>query len=82
MSTEAALDGPAARADTGPIVELSGLSVGYRQRGRTALAVEDVDLTIAPGETVAVVGESGSGKTTTANAILGLLPSNGVITAG
>ncbi|CAJ62506.1 MULTISPECIES: dipeptide ABC transporter ATP-binding protein [Frankia] len=74
--------GPVPPAGTGPIVELAGLSVGYRQRGRTTLAVEDVDLTIAPGETVAVVGESGSGKTTTANAILGLLPSSGVITAG
>ncbi|SBW22413.1 xenobiotic-transporting ATPase [Candidatus Protofrankia californiensis] len=64
------------------IVELSGLSVGYRRRGRTALAVDSLDLAIASGETVAVVGESGSGKTTTANAILGLLPANGQITAG
>jgi peptide/nickel transport system ATP-binding protein len=73
---------PAVTPDVVPIVALSGLSVGYRQRGRTVLAVEDVDLAVAPGETVAVVGGSGSGKTTTANAILGLLPANGVVTAG
>ncbi|WP_250285871.1 MULTISPECIES: dipeptide ABC transporter ATP-binding protein [unclassified Frankia] len=63
-------------------MELAGLSVGYRSRGRTALAVDGLDLTIAPGETVAIVGESGSGKTTTANAILGLLPANGQVVAG
>ncbi|MCM3887020.1 ABC transporter ATP-binding protein [Frankia sp. R82] len=63
-------------------MELAGLSVGYRQHGRLVPAVDDLSLVVAAGETVAVVGESGSGKTTAANAILGLLPSNGVVTAG
>ncbi|MCK9896396.1 ABC transporter ATP-binding protein [Frankia sp. AgB32] len=69
-------------ADPTPIVALSGLSIAYRQGGQLVPAVEDVDLAVAPGETVAVVGESGSGKTTTASAILGLLPAGGVVTAG
>jgi peptide/nickel transport system ATP-binding protein len=69
-------------AATQNIVDLAGVSVAYERRGRTTLAVEDLDLSIAPGETVAVVGESGSGKSTTANALLGLLPANGRITAG
>jgi peptide/nickel transport system ATP-binding protein len=70
-----------------PVVEVTGLSVAYGQRdtlrrgtGHTALA--GLDLQIAPGETVALVGESGSGKTTAANAIIGLLPGSGPITAG
>ncbi|WP_243408143.1 dipeptide ABC transporter ATP-binding protein [Frankia canadensis] len=72
----------AAVDDERPLIALSGLCVGYRSRGRVVPAVADVDLAVAPGETVAVVGESGSGKTTTAHAILGLLPAGGVVTGG
>ncbi|WUW20658.1 ABC transporter ATP-binding protein [Streptomyces sp. NBC_01463] len=65
-----------------PLLDVRGLCVTYRSRGRTTRAVSGVDLTIAAGETVAVVGESGSGKSTTAHALLGLLPAGGRITAG
>jgi peptide/nickel transport system ATP-binding protein len=34
-----------------------------------------------PGEVVALVGESGSGKSTTAQAVIGLLPENGRLEA-
>ena len=64
------------------LVDIRGLDVGYLRRRTVRPAVVGLDLTIAPAEVVAIVGESGSGKTTTANALLGLLPANGRITAG
>jgi len=37
-------------------------------------AVDGIDLSIAPGETVALLGPNGAGKSTTINMLLGLLP--------
>lgn len=65
-----------------PIVDIRGLNIGYRRNRQVTPAVHDLDLQVNPGEVVAVVGESGSGKTTTANAIIGLLPANGRVTSG
>jgi peptide/nickel transport system ATP-binding protein len=62
-----------------PLLSVEGLEVRF---GTHAPAVCGVDLTVRRGHTVAVVGESGSGKSTTAAAILGLLPPGGRITAG
>ena len=42
----------------------------------TVKALNDVSLSILPGETLGVVGESGCGKSTLARAILGLYPPN------
>jgi peptide/nickel transport system ATP-binding protein len=62
-----------------PLLSVEGLEVKF---GTDEPAVRRVDLTVRRGQTVAVVGESGSGKSTTAAAILGLLPPGGRITAG
>ena len=62
-----------------PLLSVEGLEVRF---GDDAPAVCGVDLTVPRGHTVAIVGESGSGKSTTAAAILGLLPPGGRITAG
>ena len=57
------------RNDSGPIIELGNVSKVY-QMGRVQVpALREVDLTIWPGEEVAIVGASGSGKTTLMNII-------------
>lgn len=61
-----------------PLLSVHGLEVSFGGHA----AVCGLDLRVLPGQTVAVVGESGSGKSTTAAAILGLLPPGGRITAG
>lgn len=43
--------------------------VSFSYDGAGRLALEDIDLAIAPGETIALVGASGSGKTTLANLV-------------
>jgi peptide/nickel transport system ATP-binding protein len=56
------------------IVEIRDLGITFATDGAPVVAVDNVSLTVAPGEVLAIVGESGSGKTVTAKAILGLLP--------
>ncbi|MCX7326284.1 MAG: ABC transporter ATP-binding protein [Hyphomicrobiales bacterium] len=66
-----------------PALEIKGLRVEYpREDGSVLVAVDDVSLSIAPGEIHAVVGESGAGKTTVANALIGLIEKPGRVTGG
>ncbi len=55
-----------------PIVEVQGLSIGFAGANAGRPIVADLDLTIRPGECVALVGESGSGKSITARSLLNL----------
>ncbi len=57
-----------------PLLEVSDLSVAFRQDGKPALAVDHVSFSIGKGESVALVGESGSGKSVSALSIMKLLP--------
>jgi peptide/nickel transport system ATP-binding protein len=64
-----------------PLVELSGLTKVFRQRGNDVHALTDVSAAIWPGETLGLVGESGSGKTTLARTLLGIVaPTHGTAT--
>ncbi|MDM0087861.1 MULTISPECIES: ABC transporter ATP-binding protein [unclassified Variovorax] len=69
-------------ATVAPVLEVEGLAIGYRDQDVLQRVVHDVSFAIHPGEIVALVGESGSGKTTTAQAVIGLLPENGQREAG
>src|SRR3954454_8920990 len=66
-----------------PLLEIIDLEVAFRSdRGKDVPAVRKANLTVYPGQTVAIVGESGSGKSTTAHAIINLLPGSGRVTGG
>src|SRR5438309_2490300 len=58
-----------------PLLEIRGLSVGFKTERGEIRAVNDVSFSIFPGQTVALVGESGCGKSVTALSILRLIPS-------
>ena len=63
---------------TGHGVEISHLVKKFGRPGHEMLALDDVSLTVAPGEFVSVIGPSGCGKTTLFNIVSGILtPSAG-----
>ncbi len=56
------------------LLEIQNLQTYFFVRGWTAKAVDDVSLTIQPGQTLGLVGESGCGKSVTAHSIIQLIP--------
>jgi len=65
-----------------PLLDIQHLTVVFDRPASTLKAVDDLSLTIQPGETLGLVGESGSGKSVTALAVLRLLQHPGKVTAG
>lgn len=65
-----------------PLLEMKDVHISFESSTGTVEAVRGVNMTIYPGQSVAIVGESGSGKSTTAMSILGLLPGTGKVTKG
>ncbi|MEU3645024.1 ABC transporter ATP-binding protein [Lentzea sp. NPDC034063] len=59
-----------------PLLELKNLTVHYGPK----CVVNDVNLALAPGQTLGLAGESGSGKSTVAMSVLRLLPKSATVT--
>lgn len=67
---------------TNPLLEMKDVHISFTTSTGVVEAVRGVNMSIYPGQSVAIVGESGSGKSTTAMSILGLLPGTGKVTGG
>src|ERR1700721_2002298 len=77
------VDAPASASASGsPVLSVSHMDVTYRVRGQDRIAIRDVSLSIARGESCGRVGESGSGKSTVALALVRYLSRNGRVTGG
>ena len=57
-----------------PLIEIKNLYVWFEVFGGILKVLDGLDLVVWPGERVGIVGEMGCGKTTTAKAIMGILP--------
>ena len=64
------------------LLEVRDLVVQFKIPGGRVKAVDGVSFDVDTGESIGLVGESGCGKTTTALAIMRLLPENGEIVNG
>ena len=53
-------------------LQVSGLNKEYRGNGRDLQVLDDINLTVAPGEFISIVGSSGCGKTTFLRLVVGL----------
>ncbi|MCI9023523.1 MAG: ABC transporter ATP-binding protein [Dorea sp.] len=65
------------------LLDIKDLSVTYKTEDGIVYAVNELNMEIGHKETLGFVGETGAGKTTTAMAVMGLLPTPpGEITSG
>jgi peptide/nickel transport system ATP-binding protein len=65
-----------------PLLDVQHLTVVFERPGSSLTAVDDLNLTVAAGESLGLVGASGSGKSVTALAVLRLLQAPGRVTSG
>jgi peptide/nickel transport system ATP-binding protein len=74
QAASASAPGSAAAAirDGQPVLAVENLSKTFKLKGHALPVLRNIQLALAPGETLGLVGESGSGKTTFARVLLGL----------
>ena len=68
--------------DVIPLLDVHDLTVEFSTRRGIVRAVQQVDLSVAKGQTVGIVGESGSGKSVTSYAVMRILDRAGRIAGG
>lgn len=64
------------------LLDIKNLRIEFASRRGNVTAIDDVSLSLEPGEILGVVGESGAGKSTIGNAVIGLLEPPGKMTGG
>ncbi|HLT67129.1 MAG TPA: ATP-binding cassette domain-containing protein, partial [Microbacterium sp.] len=64
------------------LLSVRDLTISFGKGKKQREVVHGVSFDVYEGETVAIVGESGSGKSTTATAVIDLLPGTGQVTGG
>jgi energy-coupling factor transport system ATP-binding protein len=56
-----------------PVIQLNGVSFSYSSNGQETKALDDVSLTVYPGEFLGIIGHTGSGKSTLLQLMAGLI---------
>lgn len=64
-----------------PLLDIKNLSIAFKTSFGQIEAVRSISFQLQQGETLGIVGESGCGKSLTNLALMGLLPSNAIVTA-
>jgi peptide/nickel transport system ATP-binding protein len=65
-----------------PLLDVNDLTVEFATRRGIVKAVQQVNISVAKGETLGIVGESGSGKSVTSYAVMRILDRAGKIAEG